>query len=97
MCGCFSSAILTAREFHAHAAVMLVHSFGKRHSLREDFDAFGRALDARDLSPDIKVITSFDAPRLFLGWCRGNPRFLEVDLPSIVSPGSLTRTVAETS
>lgn len=79
-----ASAILTAREFHAHAAVMLVHSFGKRPSLREDFDAFNRALDARDLSPDVKVIPSFHAPRLFLGWCRGDPQFLDVELPSVV-------------
>jgi hypothetical protein len=67
---------------------MLIHSFGKRQSLREDFDAFGRALGARDLGPDMKVIPSFVAPRLFLGWCHGDSQFLAVQLPSIVSPGS---------
>lgn len=80
-----ASAILTAREFHAHAAVMLVHSFGKRPSLRDDFDGFGHALNAQDLSAEVKVVQSFQTPRLFLVWCHGNPKFLEVQLPSEVS------------
>jgi hypothetical protein len=34
-----ASALLTAREFHAQAAVMLVHSFGDKPNLRADFDS----------------------------------------------------------
>lgn len=81
-----ASAVLTAREFHAHAAVMLVHSFGMRQSLRDDFNAFGQALNARSLGPDMVVIHSFAAPRLFLGWCHGDTKFLDVELPGVVSP-----------
>jgi hypothetical protein len=77
-----ASALLTAREFHAHAAVMMVQSFGKRASLHGDFDAFCRALSAEDLPGGIRVVRSFRQPRLFLGWCIGDPQFLEVELPS---------------
>lgn len=79
-----ASAILTAREFHAHVAVMTVQSFGKRTSLREDFDAYCRALGAEDLPGGMRVVRSFRQPRLFLGWCNGDPRFLEGELPSAV-------------
>jgi hypothetical protein len=81
-----ASAILTAREFHAHAAMMLVHSFGRRQNLRDDFDAFGRAIDARELSKGVMVVATSDAPRLFLVWCDGDTRFLQVELPSLFSP-----------
>ena len=64
---------------------MLVHSFSTRQSLRDDFNAFGQALDARNLGPDMMVIPSFVSPRLFLGWCHGDTRFLDVELPSEVS------------
>jgi Domain of unknown function (DUF6946) len=41
-----ASAILTARAFHAHVAVMVVQSFGTKDAVREDFDAFCKVLDA---------------------------------------------------
>lgn len=78
-----ASAVLTAREFHAHAAVMIVQSFGKRPSLREDFDNFCHALNAKCLPGGLAVVQSVNQPRLFLGWCSGDPRFLEVELPSL--------------
>jgi len=78
------SAVLTARDFHAHVALMLVHSFGSRASLRDDFEVFCRALEAEEVSPGLRVVQSFRGPRLFLGWCDGDLRFLEVDLPGAV-------------
>ena len=44
-----ASAILTARDFHAGAAVMMVQSFGKKAALREDFEAFCQVLKAEKL------------------------------------------------
>jgi len=76
-----ASAVLTAREFHAHAAVMLVQSFGDKLSLRADFDAFCRALNAEALPGGINGVRSVGKPRLFLGWCTGDPQFLQVELP----------------
>jgi hypothetical protein len=81
-----ASAILTAREFHAHVAVMMVQSFGKKASLHEDFDAFCHALDAQTLPGGMTVVRSFSQPRLFLGWCNGDLRFLDVTLPSLTDP-----------
>jgi len=79
-----ASALLAAREFHARTAVMMVQSFGKRASLRGDFDAFCRAMNAEDLPGGIRVVRSFRQPRLFLGWCIGDSQFLEVKLASAV-------------
>lgn len=79
-----ASAIITAREFHAHVAVMVVQSFGTQPSLREDFDTFSRSLSAEDMPGGMKVIPSIRTPRLFLGWCTGDHEFLKVVLPSVV-------------
>jgi hypothetical protein len=79
-----ASAILVAREFHACTAVMLVHSFGTRSSLRDDFDAFGRAVSANKITPDVLAVPSVNEPRLFIAWCDGERRFLQCELPSIV-------------
>jgi hypothetical protein len=88
-----ASAILTARDFHAGVAVMMVQSFGKKASLREDFDAFCRALNAEKLQGGMAVVRSFNQPRLFLGWCNGDPQFLDVDLPSLVRPPAILNTI----
>ena len=77
-----ASALLTAREFHAQVAVMLVHSFGTKASLRSDFDAFCGVLGAQELSLGVHIAPSFRNPRLFLVWCSGNRQFLDVELPS---------------
>jgi len=79
-----ASAIVTAREFHAHVAVMVVQSFGTQLSLREDFDIFCQSLHADDMRGGMKVIPSMRTPRLFLGWCAGDDQFLKVVLPSVV-------------
>jgi hypothetical protein len=88
-----ASAILTARDFHAGVAVMMVQSFGKKASLREDFDAFCHALNAEKLAGGMAVVRSFSQPRLFLGWCNGDPQFLDVDLPSLVRPPAVLNTI----
>ena len=77
-----ASALLTAREFHAKSAVMLVHAFGSKPNLRADFEAFCAALGGRELAPLIYKVPSFESPRLYLAWCDGDNQFLEVQLPS---------------
>lgn len=76
-----ASALLTARQFHARTAVLLIHSFGSKLSLRDDFIAFCAALKASEVAPNLFSASSFDAPRLFLGWCDGDKQFLQVELP----------------
>lgn len=76
-----ASALLTAREFHAHVAVMLVYSFGSRPSLRADFDAFCRAVGSKEVAPGVFEINRLRPP-LFVIWCNGNRRFLDIEVLS---------------
>ena len=78
------SALRTAQDFHAGAAVMLVHSFSQTQHWREDFTAFCEAMAATPLSPDLYAVPRFKSPRLYLAWCTGDGRFLNVELPSVV-------------
>lgn len=77
------SAIQTARDFHAGTAVMLIHSFSPTRRWHDDFSAFCEAMEAIEVSNDLYVVPDFDSPRLYLAWCVGDERFLNVDLPSI--------------
>ncbi|MFC3110053.1 DUF6946 family protein [Undibacterium arcticum] len=75
-----ASALLTATDFHASAAVMLVHSFSPTARWREDFDAFSSAMGATPLSDNLSVVPGFAGPKLYLAWCAGNQAFLDDDL-----------------
>lgn len=77
-----ASALLTAREFHAAAAVMLVHAFDTPASRRGDFEAFTAALDARQSAPLVYKVPSFEKPDLYLAWCDGDSEFRKMELPS---------------
>jgi len=79
------SALRTAQDFHAHSAVMLVHSFSPTQHWREDFLSFCEAMTATALSPDIYAVPRFEFPRLYLAWCKGDKKFLDIDLPSVCS------------
>jgi hypothetical protein len=76
------SALLTARAFHAPIAIMLVHSFSPESAWRDDFDLFCQNLECKILSPDLCEVTSVKGTRLLLGWCKGNEKYLESELPS---------------
>ena len=76
------SALLTARAFHAHIAVMLVQSFSPTSKWREDFEAFAHALAARPITPNLYELKGNGVLRLLIGWCRGGEEFLSVKLPS---------------
>jgi hypothetical protein len=78
-----ASALITAQKFHAHAAVLLVHSFGDKPHLRADFDAFCSALGTKQLSSEVYVAPKFSGPRLYMAWCSGDHKYLEVELPSV--------------
>ena len=74
------SAILTARKFHARAAVMLVQSFSPVGRWRKDYEAFCGVLGASSMSDSVVAVRRHEAPRLFVGWCTGDQRFCEIDL-----------------
>lgn len=76
-----ASALLTARLFHAQTAVMLVQAFGDKESQKKDFTVFSEMLNAREVSAGLYSVPVTDTPTLFLAWCKGEPPFLEVELP----------------
>lgn len=75
------SALLTAEAFHADTAVMLVHSFSPMSKWRDDFEAFAGTLGSSRISDDLYEIELSEGPKLVIGWCKGNEKFLEVELP----------------
>ncbi len=75
------SALLTAREFHAPAAVMLIHSFSPKSAWRSDFTDFCENLNCEELTPDLFEVPGIKGLRLILGWCKGNEKYLETELP----------------
>jgi hypothetical protein len=77
-----ASALLTAREFHAAAAVMLVHAFDTPPERRSDFKAFAAVMKANEIAPLVYKVGSFTDPALYLAWCDGNPKFRNEHLPS---------------
>jgi hypothetical protein len=79
-----ASAIITARDFHASTAVMVVHSFSPEGKWRGDFIAFCDAMNAKRLSDDVYIVTTFANPKLYLVWCAGDKKFLDVELPRVI-------------
>jgi hypothetical protein len=80
-----ASALLTARDFHARTAVMLVQAFDTPAVLRADFLAFVQAMGAIEVAPLVYRAPSFSNPGLYLAWCEGDPKFRNVLLPSGVA------------
>ena len=76
-----ASALLTAQQFHARSAVMLVHAFGTPIQRRSDFTAFCAALGSTEVSPGVWRAAVPGGPALYLAWCDGNPKYLAVELP----------------
>lgn len=76
------SALLTARAFHASVAVMLVHSFSPESKWSDDFAAFCAGHACKKLAPSVFEILGIAGPRLIVGWCKGDAKYLNVELPS---------------
>jgi hypothetical protein len=78
-----ASAILTAREFHAATAVLMVHAFDTPADRRQDFNAFCEALRAIPVSPGVFQMPGNNRPVVYLAWCDGEKKYRSVDLPSL--------------
>lgn len=76
------SALLAARAFHAPVAVMLVHSFSQTSKWRDDFEVFCQELECVSLGRNLYEVPRIQESRLILGWCKGNEKYLDVELPS---------------
>jgi hypothetical protein len=69
-----ASAILTAREFNAVYALMIVQSFSQGHAWLEDYQAF---LGLYGVNGDVGQLTEIPGlkhPKLYTGWVSDNPR-----------------------
>lgn len=77
-----ASALLTAQQFHAKTAVMLVHAFATPSERMTDFHTFIAALGAEQVAPGVWHVPAFTAPTLYLVWCAGNEAHRETLLPS---------------
>ena len=77
-----ASAILTAQDFHAQTAVMVVHAFATPMDRQSDFHLFCQAMGAIELTPNVFKIPSFQVPTLYLAWCNGNEKYRETQFES---------------
>jgi len=69
-----ASAIIEAKRFKAGPAVMLVHSWAPNLEGFDDYSAFVEALGGSPEVDSVADVTSVDD--LYLGWVRGNPKWL---------------------
>ena len=76
-----ASALLTAREFHAATAVMMIHAFDTPADRRQDFDAFAAEMGAVVAVPGVYHVPRMAAPSLYLAWCDGDATFRAVNVP----------------
>jgi hypothetical protein len=77
-----ASAVLTARDFHAATAVMVIQSFSAESRWLSDYREFCQALGVGDAVGVAQQVPGVSAPALFVAWCTGDQRFRQVDLPS---------------
>jgi hypothetical protein len=77
-----ASAILTAQDFHAATAVMLVHAFSTPIDRQKDFLAFCEAMGGEEIGPSFFRVPTFSAPSLYLAWCNGNEKYRESRIES---------------
>lgn len=77
-----ASALLTAQEFYAGTAVMMVQAWDAPSARQDEFKAFCSAMRGKQLSPLVFALPDFERPKLFVAWCNGDPKFLNVELPS---------------
>src|SRR5207247_2244461 len=77
-----ASAVIVAREFHASAAVMLVHSFSPSKRWFDEYVAFGKALGVGLVEGRALRAPHLKKPPLYLGWVSGDQRFREVVVPA---------------
>ena len=77
-----ASALLTAQQFHATTAIMLIHAFATPAERIKDFLTFSAALGAKQVAPGVWHVPGFTAPVLYLVWCVGNEVYRDTLLPT---------------
>lgn len=75
-----ASALVTAEQFGANAAMMIVHSFSPSMNWFDDFERFAGLLGVKVQPNCIVRIPRPSAPSLCIGWCCGEQSFTAVNL-----------------
>ena len=70
-----ASALVVAEQFHAAAAVMLVHSFSPTGRWFDDYAAFAELLGVEAAVDAVGRVRTITGTPLFIGWCRGDQAF----------------------
>ncbi len=73
-----ASAIIEAEKFNASNALMLVHSFGKKNEGLEDYEKFADSFKVKAELNRIHHAANIDRVDLYLGWVKGDLKYLEV-------------------
>ena len=73
-----ASAVIEARQYHARKAVMIVHSFSQQDLWFDDFAAFAQLYRKATEIGQLIHATTIDDIDLYLGWAKGDARYLSV-------------------
>jgi hypothetical protein len=71
-----ASAVLAGEQYHAVAAVLVVHSFSRQEAGRDDFAAFCRLFGTTPEAGHVERLPGEQAVPLFAVWVPGDQRFL---------------------
>jgi hypothetical protein len=72
-----ASAIITAEQYHAIAAIVLIHSFSEQRTGWQDYEAFVNLFGVRAVSDLVQRLPSASPVPLFAVWVTGDSRFLK--------------------
>lgn len=72
-----ASAVITAEQYRAFAALLLIHTFTRRDSGWTDYEAFLRLYRVAAVKNCVQQLTSASPVPLFAAWVPGNFAFLE--------------------
>jgi len=72
-----ASAIVTGEQYHASAAIVLIHSFSERRSGWKDYEAFFCLFGKQAVCNEVQHLTSITSIPLFSAWVAGNQAFLK--------------------
>lgn len=72
-----ASAVITAEQYRAVAAIVLVHSFSEKRAGWRDYEAFARLFGVQAMWDVVQRLTSPSSVPLFAAWVTGDCSFLE--------------------
>lgn len=72
-----ASALITAKQYHAKAAIVLVHSFSEQRTGWRDYEEFVRLFGARAVADAVQRLASAQSIPLFAAWVTGGYSFLK--------------------